>query len=76
MLQPQPWPGPDYRLFDVPPGMANQIAAWYRQQGGTREPMTNRVESRSRVETGTDGSQARPVKGLGDGQGVGIDLDH
>ena len=22
------WPGPDRRMFDVPPGMANQIARW------------------------------------------------
>ncbi len=27
------WPGPDYRLFDVPPGVANQIACWFREQG-------------------------------------------
>lgn len=27
------WPGPDDRQFVAPPGMANQIAAWYRQQG-------------------------------------------
>ncbi|MCP9915544.1 hypothetical protein [Cyanobium sp. ATX 6F1] len=26
-------PAPDHRVFDVPPGMANQIARWYRQQG-------------------------------------------
>ncbi len=27
------WPGPDQRLFDEPPGTANQIARWCRQQG-------------------------------------------
>ncbi len=26
-------PQPDHRLFDLPPGMANTIARWYRQQG-------------------------------------------
>jgi hypothetical protein len=27
------WPGPDFRVFDVPPAMANQIALWYRETG-------------------------------------------
>lgn len=27
------WPGPDFRVFDVPPAIANQIALWYRETG-------------------------------------------
>lgn len=27
------WPGPDHRWIDVPPGIANQIKAWYEAQG-------------------------------------------
>ena len=31
--QPTDCPGPDFRVFDLPPGMANQIADWTGEAG-------------------------------------------